>query len=116
MPKAVGVAPGFLLLPAREYAWELQKKVEFRLPLSGTINEIISREKLPQGVQIGGDNEFSIFEDNLLLLWELVRVMFASARYPELEDDECLNVVALEFTDEEAIIYGEVIKSIPDAG
>ncbi len=112
MPRTKGVAPGFLLLPAREYDWELKKKIEMRLPLKGTIESILKKDDMPGGVQIAGDNEFSIFEDNLLLLWEVVRVMFAGTRYPQLEDDECLNVVALEFTDTEVIIYGEVIQSI----
>ena len=112
MPRTVGVAPGFLLLPAREYEWELKKKVEFTLPLQGTIAEILKKDNLPLGVQIAGDNEFSIFEDNLLLLWELVRVMFAGSRYPQLADDECLNVVALSFTDDSVTVYGEIIQSI----
>lgn len=112
MTKTVGVAPGFLLLPAREYEWELQKKVEFRLPLKGNIEGILRKDVLSAGIQIAGEDAFSIFEDNVLLLWEVVRVMFAGARYPQLESDECLNVVALEFTDEEIIIYGEVIKSV----
>ncbi len=112
MPKATGVAPGFLLLPAREYEWELKKKIEMRLPLKGTIDEIIKKDTMPEGVKIAGDNDFSIFEDKVLLLWEIVRVMFAGTRYPQLEDDECLNVVALEFTEDEVIIYGEVIKSV----
>ncbi len=112
MPSTKGVAPGFLLLPAREYEWELKKKVEFRLPLKGAIEDITKKDSMPDGVTIAGDNEFSIFEDNLLLLWELVRIMFAGARYPQLDDDECLNVVALEFTEDEVILYGEVIQSV----
>lgn len=112
MSKVAGVAPGFLLLPAREYEWELKKKVEMRLPLKGTIDSILKKDRMPDGVQIAGDNDFSIFEDNLLLLWELVRVMFAGARYPQLEDDECLNVVALELTENEVVLYGEVIQSV----
>jgi hypothetical protein len=110
--RVAGVAPGFILLPAREYEWELKKKVEMRLPLKGTIEEILNKDTLPDGVRIAGDNEFSFFEDNLLLLWEIVRVMFAGARYPQLDDDECLNVVALQFTDDEVILFGEVIKSV----
>jgi hypothetical protein len=112
MSKTVGVAPGFLLLPAREYEWELKKKVEFRLPLKGSIESTIGKNALMGGIKIAGEDEFSIFEDNVLLLWEIVRVMFAGARYPELESDECLNVVALEFEGDEVIIYGEVIKSV----
>ncbi len=113
MSTAKGVAPGFLLLPAREYGWELKRKMEFRIPLEGSISDILNKGILPPtNVKIGGDDHFSIFEDKLLLLWELVRVMFAESRYPQLEDDEALNVVALEFTDDEVIVHGEVIKSV----
>ena len=111
MSKTVGVAPGFLLLPAREYEWELKNKIELRLPLKGTADDT-----MPESIKIAGDNEYSIFEDNVLLLWELVRVMFAGAKYPKLEDDECLNVVALEFTEDEVILYGEIIQSISGNG
>lgn len=111
-PRAVGVAPGFLLLPAREYSWQLQRKIELRLPLKGSISEILNKDNLPGNVVIGGDDEFNIFEDNVVLLWDIVRLMFAGHRYPYLEDDESLNVVALEFTDTEVVLYGEVIKSL----
>ena len=112
MPRTVGVAPGFLLLPAREYVWELKNKVELRIPLKGTISEILNKYILADGTKIAGDDDFSIFEDNVLLLWELVRVMFAGAKYPELADDECLNVVALEFDGDEVVLFGEVIQSV----
>ena len=112
MANTVGVAPGFLLLPAREYEWELLKKIELRLPLKGSISEVLQKDLMMADMQIAGEDEFSIFEDNLLLLWEVVRVMFAGSRYPALEDNECLNVVALEFTDDEVVVYGEVIRSL----
>lgn len=112
MSKAVGVAPGFLLLPAREYEWELQQKIELRLPLKGTVGEIMKKAGTPDAPAVAGANDYSIFEDNVLLLWELVRVMFAGSKYPKLEDDQCLNVVALEFVDDEIVLYGEVIRSI----
>jgi hypothetical protein len=111
-PRTKGVAPGFLLLPAREYEWELQRKIELRLPLKGSISEILNKDRIPSNAIIGGDDEFNIFEDNTVLLWELVRLMFAGTRYPWLEDDECLNVVALEFTETEVVLYGEIIKSL----
>jgi hypothetical protein len=111
-PRTTGVAPGFLLLPAREYSWELQRKIELRLPRKGSIGEILGKDRVPSNVTIGGEDEFNIFEDNVVLLWDLVRLMFAGTRYPWLEDDECLNVVALEFTDEEVVLYGEIIKSL----
>ena len=112
MTAVKGVAPGFLLLPAREYERELPRKVEISLPLEGSISDILKKENLSSRVQIGGEDHFSIFDDKLLLLWELVRVMFAGAKYPQLEDNESLNVVALEFTDDEVTIYGEILQSV----
>lgn len=114
MSKAIGVAPGFLLLPAREYEWQLEKKIEIRVPLKGSIQELLKATDLPDRprVRIAGDDEFSIFEDNLLLLWEIVRVLFAQGNYPALEDDQSLNIVALEFSGDEVVLHGEVIKSV----
>jgi hypothetical protein len=112
MSKATGVAPGFLLRPAREYEWQLEKKIQIRVPLKGSIQELLNDTDLPTGMKIVGDDEFSIFEDNLLLLWEVIRVLFAQGKYPSLEDNQSLNIVALEFEDDEAVLHGEVIKSI----
>jgi hypothetical protein len=107
-----GVAPGFLLLPAREYRWELKNRVEIRVPLKGSINELLGSKTLVDGVKIAGDDEFAVIEEDLLYLWEIIRVLFAKAEYPELRDNECLNVVTLERHDDELILYGEIITSL----
>jgi hypothetical protein len=112
MSRAVGVAPGFLLLPAREYEWELVRRIKICVPLKGKISDYLDESKLSSKVKIAGDDDFSIFEDNLLLLWEVIRVLFAQAQYPALEDGECLNVVALEFTETDVTLCGEVIRSV----
>lgn len=112
MGSVKGVAPGFLLLPAREYEWLLQRKVQIRAPLKGKIRDLLGEKALAAGVKIAGEDDFSVFEDDLLLLWELVRVLFAQSQYPALNDDECLNVVALEFEGDEVVIHGEVIKNV----
>jgi len=107
-----GVAPGFLLIPAREYEWELVKKVQLEVPNSGRIKDLLSEKELAEGVTFPGEDEFSIFEDNLLLLWEIVRVLFAQIKYPSLEDDQCMNVVALQFSGDIITIHGEIIRYI----
>jgi hypothetical protein len=43
-------------------------------------------------------------------------VLFARAEYPNLADDECFNIVALERDGDELILYGEVIKSVGTNG
>lgn len=113
MPNRVkGVAPGLILIPAREYEWELVQKVTINVPNKGQISDFLNENELAEGVRLPGDNEFSIFEDNLLLLWEIVRVLFAKSEYPHLEDDQCLNVTALEFVGEEIVIHGEILKYV----
>lgn len=107
-----GVAPGFLLIPARDYSWELVRRVQLRLPNTGSIRAIIDQGVLDKNVSFPGEDEFSLFEDNVLLLWEVVRVLFASAQYPQLSDDECLNVVALEIAGDEIVLSGEIIKVV----
>lgn len=107
-----GVAPGFLLLPAREYDWELVAKVEIELPNQGSISDLLSELESQKGLQFPGEDDFCLFEDNVLLLWEVVRVMFVSKNYPDLEDDQCLNVVALEVKEDKIMVYGEIIRSV----
>ena len=110
--KVKGVAPGFLLIPAREYDWELESRVEIRLPNRGFVSEQAKDKPLTEGITFAGDDQFHIFEDNVLLLWEIVKVLFAGANYPHLEDNQCLNVVALEFDGDEVALHGEIIRSV----
>lgn len=112
MPTVKGVAPGFLLLPAREYDWELVTKVEIRVPNEGSIRDLVAHSKVSDDVNFPGADNFTVLGDNLLLLWELTRVLFASTKYPDLKDNECLNVVALEIAGPEIVLYGEVIRSV----
>jgi len=113
MAEAVkGIAPGFLLLPAREYSWELIRKVEIRVPNEGSIQELVDNSMASKDVKFTGDDDFAINDDNLVLLWELVKVLFAAAKYPDLNDNECLNVVAMGFEGNEVVLYGEVIRNL----
>ncbi len=112
MTTATGVAPGFLLVPAREYSWELGDIVEIRVPLKGKISDLVEPAALGSSNLFTESDEFSIFEDNLVLFWELVRVLFADSKYPKLEDNESLMVVALDFSESDAILHGKIIKSI----
>ena len=111
MPNIVkGVAPGLILIPAREYEWELKQRVQFTIPNKGKVSELLNEKELAEGVKFPGEDEFCIFEDNTLLLWETVRVLFANSDYPALKDDECLNVVAMEFDENQVTLHGEVLR------
>ncbi len=108
-----GVAPGFLLMPAREYEWERGERIEIRVPLEGKLSDFVEPGALAAGVRIAGEDEFKIFGGaNIYLLWEITRVLFAKAEYPSLKDNECFNVVALEKDGDELIIYGEIITNV----
>ena len=107
-----GVAPGFLLMPAREYVWERGKRIELRVPLEGKLSDFLEPEALAAGVRIAGEDEFKIYGSNVFLLWEITRVLFARAEYPNLAEDECFNIVALQVDGDELVLFGEVIKSV----
>jgi hypothetical protein len=111
MSTARGIS-GLVLLPAKEYEWELKGRHTIEVPNTGKITEFLSKNELESGTSIPGDDEFTIFDDGLFQLWELVRVLFADAQYPALEEGECFNVVALETTEDKIIVHGEIIKSI----
>lgn len=113
MPNSVkGVAPGFLLLPAREYEWELVKKLEITIPNQGQLSSLIKTNSPDDKLKFAGDDSFSIFEDGVLSLWEVIRVLFANVKYPDLKDDECFNVFGVEINEENIVLHGEVIKNV----
>ena len=114
MDKIRGVAPGFILLPAKEYSWKVVRRIDIRIPLEGKISEILNESDLATGIKIGGPDEFSAFdEDGTVYLWDIVRVLFVDFKYPQLTDSQCLNVVALAKDTEanELIVYGEILES-----
>jgi hypothetical protein len=111
MGTARGIS-GLVLLPAKEYEWELKGRHTIEVPNSGKITEFLRDHELEVGTSIPGDNEFNIFSDDVFQLWELVRVLFANAQYPALEEGECFNVVALEKDEDIIKVHGEIIKSV----
>jgi hypothetical protein len=112
MNQVVGISPGLILLPAREYVWELKKRVEIKIPNKGLISDHLQPDELSKGVKIVGDDEFLVFDDNLLSLWEIPRILFAHKLYPQLETNQAFNVTTLDVSDSEITIYGEVIESV----
>ena len=48
-----GVAPGFLLMPAREYEWERGERVELRVPLEGKFSDFVEPGALAAGQSAG---------------------------------------------------------------
>ncbi len=112
MNQVVGISPGLILLPAREYVWELKKRVEIKIPNEGLISEHLQPEELAEGVKIVGDDAFIVFDDNMLSLWEIPRILFAHKLYPQLEAKQAFNVTTLAVSDGEITIYGEVIESV----
>ncbi len=107
-----GVAPGFLLLPAREYSYELSKRITIELPVSGKIADILKAEELAEGIKIGLEEDFALFEGDIFYLWQIVGVLFAQSKYPQLDDNEMLNVVAIERVEDTLILHGEILKCV----
>jgi hypothetical protein len=111
MTEVTGVAPGFLLLPAREYKWKLKKKIEIRIPIRGKISELLD-ENAQENLKIHLEDDFDLKDAGIFYLWQVTGVLFASSQYPQLADNEVLNVVAIETTGEELVLYGEIIQSV----
>jgi len=98
---------GPVLLPAKDYDWELGGRHEIEVPLRGKISELPGAPTS----EVPGPDEFSIYEDNVFLMYELNRVLFATSQYPSLKDDECFSIAGLEHNDDKVIVHGEIIKS-----
>jgi hypothetical protein len=113
MPNQVkGVAPGFLLLPAREYEWELVRKLEISIPNKGQLSTLVKANSANEQLKFAGEDSFTVFDDGVLSLWEVIRVMFANVRYPDLKDDECFNVFGVEINENDIVLHGEVIRNV----
>lgn len=113
MPNKVrGVAPGFLLLPAREYEWELVRKLEITIPNKGQLEDLVKANSASEQLKFAGEDSFTVFEDGVLSLWEVIRVLFANVRYPDLKDNECFNVFGVEINDDNIVLHGEVIRNV----
>lgn len=112
MATVKGVAPGFLLLPAREYSYELKKRVAIELPISGSTADLLKSAALGEGVKIGLEEDFNLFEEDVFYLWQVVGVLFAKSKYPQLSDDEMLSVVAIEKLNDKIILHGEILKCV----
>ena len=109
MSQVVGVSPGLILLPAREYVWELKNRLEIKIPNKGLISENLAEGDLAFGVKIIGEDEFLVFDEGMLSLWEVPRILFARKLYPQLEANQAFNVTTLEIVDDEITIYGEIM-------
>jgi hypothetical protein len=123
MDTAKGVS-GLTLLPAKNYEWELKGTHRIEVPIRGTISGLVAKYEDAVSADISGEDEFCIYDsdDKTFLMWELVRVLFATAQYPFLEEGEYFNIVALEMmtninggTDLDTLcVHGQIIKSIGD--
>lgn len=112
MVSVKGVAPGLMLLPAREYAWELINRVEIRIPVRGLISDYIKADELAKGIKIGGEDAFELYDEEYVYLWDIVRVLFATQKYPQLKDDQCFNVLALRKDGQDVVLFGEIVRVV----
>ena len=117
METAKGIS-GLVLLPAKDYEWELRGKHTIEVPMEGEISSLLKPKEF-HADYLGGEDEFCIYDsdDKTFLMWELVRVLFATAQYPSLAADEYFNIVAIENIiagDAGGVvrIHGEVIKRV----
>lgn len=112
--KVVGT-PTMMLLPARHYTFKVyENDYSIIIPRKGFYNDLddvfFKKE----------DGEFEILahveseNGEVLFMPSLSKVMFASAKYPKLENDQAFVPIAIIFREEEVELVGNIIQMIKE--
>ena len=102
--------PTMVLMPARNYHFRvLKQELKITLPRSGKYVDIapdVFKEE---------DGEFMLYdeESKVMYLPAITKVLFAAAKYPDLENHQLFAHIALIFNDKEVDIIGQVVEMLP---
>ena len=112
-----GAVPGLVLLPAQDLLWEkITEPVTIVLPTRGKISELPAMQNITDGVKIPGEDEFCLMEEGVFRFIEMVRVLFAVGKYPNLKGNECFIVFGVEDDGPDSvIIHGQVVRVVEDS-
>lgn len=106
--------PTLMLLPARKYAFSVsEQEYTIKIPRKGKYKD------LDPAFFTDEDGEFNILSksrdkdiENILYTPSVSKVLFATAQYPDLKDDEAFTPMAIVVKKDEVEIIGHVIKMI----
>jgi len=112
--KVVGT-PTMMLLPARNYTFKVfEQDHSIIIPRKGKYKDFDDKLFTEE------DGEFNIMDyvsketGNVLFVPSLSKVLFATAKYPELQDDQAFIPVAILIRDEEVEIIGNIIQMLKE--
>jgi len=112
--KVVGT-PTMMLLPARNYTFKVfEQDHSITIPRKGKYKDLDDRLFTEE------DGEFDIMDyvseetGHVLFVPSLSKVLFATAKYPDLEDDQAFIPIAIVIHDEEVEIIGNIIQMLKE--
>lgn len=113
--RKVNGTPTMMLLPARNYAFKVyDTEYSIVIPRSGSyedLDDVFFKEE---------DGKFDILahveeeKGEVLFMPSLSKVMFASAKYPKLENDQAFVPIAIIFRKDEVELVGNIIQMIKE--
>ena len=105
--KQVGT-PTMVLLPARNYYFQVTGQHKITLPRKGTYAE------LEPGYFSESDGEFNLLdsENSIMYLPAISKVLFATKQYPNLKPNQLFAPIAVKYEEEEVHIYGQLVEML----
>lgn len=112
--KVVGT-PTMMLLPARNYVFKVfEQDHSITIPRKGKYVDFDSKLFTEE------DGEFNIMDyvsektGQVLFVPSLSKILFATSRYPDLQDDQAFLPVVILIHDEEVEIIGNIIQMLKE--
>ena len=101
--------PGMVLLPARNYKFVVSEQVHIiTVPRKGSYYDLDSTFFKED------DGEFELYnsETNIMYLPAIPKILFATKKYPDLEDDQYFVPISLVFKEDVVEISGMIISVV----
>jgi len=116
MEKILGT-PTMMLLPARKYAFTVSKQeYTIKIPRRGKYKDLDPKffKEEDGGFDILADYEDDEEEgiENVLYMPSISKVLFATATYPDLKEDQAFTPIALIVKKDEIEIIGQIVQMI----
>lgn len=96
--------PTMALLPAKNYNFDLLSDVfEITIPAKGRYVDIDS-EFFSED-----DGEFCVYEEGVLNMSMITKVLFSTSKYPELVEGQLFCPTDLKLSEDQITVYGQVL-------
>lgn len=102
--------PSIGFLPVRQYTFKVSTdSYKLTLPNKGTFKELD-----PEFFKDIQDESFEIFQDNVLQLSMLTKVLFAAKQYPELQASQVFCPISIELAGDVVNVFGQVVEFVKE--